>query len=68
MADLDEATKSVLDAVAGFGPLQQHLDDVTIEEIWIQGRPTPGLAANVTVPVSAPWRPARRQHRCDDRQ
>jgi len=35
LTDLDEATKSVLDAVAGFGPLQQYLDDVTIEEIWI---------------------------------
>lgn len=35
LSDLDEATKSVLDAVAGFGPLQQYLDDVTIEEIWI---------------------------------
>jgi pilus assembly protein CpaF len=27
LSDLDEATKSVLDAVAGFGPLQQYLDD-----------------------------------------
>jgi pilus assembly protein CpaF len=35
LSDLGEATKSVLDAVAGFGPLQQYLDDVTIEEIWI---------------------------------
>ena len=29
------AAKSVLDAVAGFGPLQQYLDDPTVEEIWI---------------------------------
>ena len=35
LLDLGEATKSVLDAVAGFGPLQQYLDDPTIEEIWI---------------------------------
>jgi pilus assembly protein CpaF len=35
LADLGEATKSVLDAVAGFGPLQQYLDDGEIEEIWI---------------------------------
>src|SRR5665647_2257703 len=35
LADLGEATKSVLDAVAGFGPLQQYLDDAAIEEIWI---------------------------------
>ena len=26
---------SVLDAVAGFGPLQPYLDDPTVEEIWI---------------------------------
>ena len=35
LSNLGEATKSVLDAVAGFGPLQQYLDDPTIEEIWI---------------------------------
>jgi|SRR5450759_49948 hypothetical protein len=35
LSDLGEATKSVLDAVAGFGPLQPYLDDETIEEIWI---------------------------------
>ena len=35
LADLGEATKSVLDAVAGFGPLQRYLEDPTIEEIWI---------------------------------
>ncbi len=29
------AARSVYDAVAGFGPLQRHLDDPTIEEIWI---------------------------------
>jgi pilus assembly protein CpaF len=42
LSDLGEATKSVLDAVAGFGPLQQYLDDPTIEEIWIKGRLTVG--------------------------
>lgn len=26
---------SVVDAVGGFGPLQRHLDDPTVEEIWI---------------------------------
>ena len=35
LADLGEATKSVLDAVAGFGPLQRYLEDSSIEEIWI---------------------------------
>ena len=34
LLDLGEATKSVLDAVAGFGPLQQYLDDPTIKEVW----------------------------------
>ena len=29
------ATRSVFDAVAGFGPLQRYLDDPTVEEIWI---------------------------------
>jgi hypothetical protein len=38
LADLGEATKSVLDAVAGFGSLQQYLEDPTIEEIWISER------------------------------
>jgi pilus assembly protein CpaF len=33
--DRGEATKSVLDAVAGFGPLQPYLDDPMLEEIWI---------------------------------
>jgi len=33
----------VYDAIAGFGPLQQHLDDdPSIEEIWINERLTDG--------------------------
>jgi pilus assembly protein CpaF len=36
------AARAVYDAVAGFGPLQRHLDDPEIEEIWINGRPTAG--------------------------
>jgi pilus assembly protein CpaF len=35
LPDLEEAVKSVKDAVAGFGPLQQYFDDPEIEEIWI---------------------------------
>ena len=35
LADLEAAAKSVLDAVAGLGPLQPYLDDPTVEEIWI---------------------------------
>ncbi|MDQ1541479.1 MAG: pilus assembly protein CpaF, partial [Actinomycetota bacterium] len=29
------AVRAVYDAVAGFGPLQRYLDDVLVEEIWI---------------------------------
>ncbi|GAB3753777.1 ATPase, T2SS/T4P/T4SS family [Zhihengliuella somnathii] len=32
---LDEVTRQVFDAVAGYGPLQPLLDDPEVEEIWI---------------------------------
>lgn len=32
--DPDQALRSVLDAVAGFGPLQAYLSDPQVEEIW----------------------------------
>jgi pilus assembly protein CpaF len=35
LADPAAAAKTVLDAVAGFGPLQPYLDDPEVEEIWI---------------------------------
>jgi pilus assembly protein CpaF len=35
LGDADGAVKQVLDAVVGFGPLQQFLDDPGVEEIWI---------------------------------
>jgi pilus assembly protein CpaF len=35
LADRPGTVKSVLDAVAGLGPLQRYLDDPTVEEIWI---------------------------------
>ncbi len=35
LPSLEGAVKSVLDAVAGFGPLQPYFDDPEIEEIWI---------------------------------
>jgi len=35
LGDNELAARSVYDAVAGFGPLQRHLDDPEIEEIWI---------------------------------
>ena len=33
--DRAATAKSVLDNVAGLGPLQQYLDDPEVEEIWI---------------------------------
>ena len=35
LADPGGAVREVLDAVAGFGPLQRFLDDPTVEEIWV---------------------------------
>jgi len=35
LVDVRVAARQVFDAVAGFGPLQQYLDDPTVEEIWI---------------------------------
>jgi pilus assembly protein CpaF len=35
IADGEGVARDVVDAVAGLGPLQQYLDDPTIEEIWV---------------------------------
>ena len=35
LTDVRQATRSVYDAVAGFGPLQRYLDDPEIVEVWI---------------------------------
>jgi pilus assembly protein CpaF len=35
LPDTHTAARTVFDAVAGFGPLQRHLDDPEVEEIWI---------------------------------
>ena len=35
LVDATAASKAVVDAVAGLGPLQQYLDDDDVEEIWI---------------------------------
>jgi len=35
LVNVGQAARSVYDAVAGFGPLQRHLDDPTVEEVWI---------------------------------
>jgi pilus assembly protein CpaF len=35
LIDTSQAARAVFDSVAGFGPLQQYLDDPAVEEIWI---------------------------------
>lgn len=35
LGNFEAAVKSVLDTVAGFGPLQRYFDDPFVEEIWI---------------------------------
>lgn len=35
LQDAEEAGRLLLESVAGLGPLQQYLDDPTVEEIWI---------------------------------
>ena len=35
LGDPGAAARRVIDAVAGFGPLQRYLDDPTVEEVWI---------------------------------
>ena len=45
LSDPDAAARRVIDAVAGFGPLQRYLDDPTVEEVWIKERLTCGSRA-----------------------
>jgi pilus assembly protein CpaF len=40
IADPERVAREVYDAVAGFGPLQRHLDDPEVEELWINDRLT----------------------------
>jgi len=54
LPDLRGAARAVYDSVAGFGPLQRHLDDPSVEEIWINGR----LPCGSCVVGSAPPAPA----------
>ncbi len=35
LADGEQVARDVVDAVAGLGPLQQYLDDPSVEELWI---------------------------------
>lgn len=42
VADRAATVRHVYDAVAGLGPLQRHLDDPTVEEIWVNERLSDG--------------------------
>jgi hypothetical protein len=47
LPDVGAAVKTVMDAVAGYGPLQRYLDDPEVEEIWSTSRArssSPGVA------------------------
>lgn len=35
LGNFEDAVKRVMDAVAGFGPIQEYFDDPAVEEIWI---------------------------------
>lgn len=53
LTDRVAATRSVLDAVAGLGPLQQYLDDPSVEEVWIN-EPARVFVARSGVPELTP--------------
>lgn len=40
LGSTDDALRHLMDNVAGLGPLQQYLDDPTVEEIWVNGPDT----------------------------
>ncbi|MGZ4632235.1 MAG: CpaF family protein [Actinomycetes bacterium] len=48
LVDLGSTARAVFDAVAGFGPLQQYLDDPSVEEVWIN-EPTKVFVARAGV-------------------
>ncbi len=49
LSDPHGAARSVVDALAGLGPLQRYLDDPEVEEIWING-PAQVFVARAGVP------------------
>jgi pilus assembly protein CpaF len=44
LPDMERAVRKVSDAVGGLGPLRPYLDDLEIEEIWVN---SPSRAANL---------------------
>jgi hypothetical protein len=58
------ALKSIVDAVAGLGPLQRYLDDPEVEEIWINS-PQSSIRAgeSVTGPPQSAQSPQERPRR-----
>lgn len=51
--DVDQVVRDVMDAVSGFGPLQQYLDDPAVEEVWIN-EPAKVFVARGGVPELTP--------------
>jgi pilus assembly protein CpaF len=49
LADTHGAVRSVVDALAGLGPLQKYLDDPEVEEIWINA-PAQVFVARAGIP------------------
>ncbi|HZK05798.1 MAG TPA: ATPase, T2SS/T4P/T4SS family [Actinomycetaceae bacterium] len=37
LVSVDDASRRLMDTVAGLGPLQPYLDDPTVEELWLNG-------------------------------
>jgi pilus assembly protein CpaF len=60
LPDPRPAARAVYDAVAGFGPLQRHLDDPEVEEIWISDRVT-GVGRHGRSTCGARIRPSERR-------
>lgn len=46
LGNVEAAVKTVLDTVAGFGPLQRYFDDPQVEEIWINSPSQVFIARN----------------------
>lgn len=60
LADARTAARTVFDVGAGFGPLQRHLVDSSVEGIWINGSTGRRVGTGADETVSACWRVAAR--------
>jgi hypothetical protein len=62
LGDVAGLSRLVLDAVAGFGPLQPLLDDPVVEEIWINDRLSAMSKLRLSASVPSPPRGAIVRH------